>query len=67
MPDVRDIAPADADRIRIALAGVRAAQEELEKSVAQALLNGASVRALSWASHLTRCRSTAAHTAGRQS
>jgi hypothetical protein len=46
MPDVRDIGPADADRIRIALAGVRAAQEELEKSVAQALLNGASVRAV---------------------
>jgi hypothetical protein len=32
--------------IRVALAGVRAAQGELEQSVAQALLNGASVRAV---------------------
>jgi hypothetical protein len=46
VPDARDIGPADADRIRIALAGVRAAQEELEQSVARALLNGASVRAV---------------------
>ncbi len=46
MPDARDIGPADADRIRVALAAVRAAQDELEKSVARALLNGASVRAV---------------------
>ena len=46
MPDARDISPADADRLRVALAGVRAAQEELERSVAQALLNGAPVRAV---------------------
>jgi uncharacterized protein YjcR len=46
VPDAREIDPADADRIRVALAGVRAAQDELEKSIAQALLNGASVRAV---------------------
>jgi uncharacterized protein YjcR len=46
VPDAREIGPTDADRIRVALAGVRAAQEELEQSVAQALLNGASVRAV---------------------
>jgi hypothetical protein len=46
MPDSRDIGPAAADRIRLALAGVRAAQDELETSVAQALLDGASVRAV---------------------
>ena len=36
----------DADRIRAALIGVRDAQDELEKAVARALLNGASVRAV---------------------
>ena len=46
MPDARDIQPADAERIRTALASVRAAQEELEQAVAQALINGASVRAV---------------------
>jgi hypothetical protein len=46
VPDARDIDPADADRVRVALAGLRDAQEELEKSVAQALRNGASVRAV---------------------
>ena len=46
MPDARDISPSDADRIQVALAGLRAAQKELEKSVAQALLTGASVRAV---------------------
>jgi hypothetical protein len=46
VPDARDIEPADADRIRTALAGVRAAQDELEKSNARALRNGASVRAV---------------------
>ena len=40
VPDSRKISSADADRIRLALAGVRAAQDELEQSVAQALLNG---------------------------
>ena len=34
-------------RIQNALAGVRSAQEELERAVAQALLDGASVRAVS--------------------
>jgi hypothetical protein len=37
----------DAERIRAALGGVQAAQDELETSVARALLNGASVRAVS--------------------
>jgi hypothetical protein len=46
VPDARNIQPADADRIRMALASVRAAQKELEQAVAQALLNGASVRAV---------------------
>jgi hypothetical protein len=46
VPDSREIGSADADRIRLALAGVQAAQDELEQSVAQALLNGASVRAV---------------------
>src|SRR3954469_1061549 len=46
MPDSREIGSADGDRIRLALAGVQAAQDELEQSVAQALLNGASVRAV---------------------
>ncbi len=46
MPDAREIEPADADRIRAALIGVRDAQDEMEKAVARALLNGASVRAV---------------------
>ncbi len=46
MPDAREIEPADADRIRTALIGVRDAQDEMEKAVARALLNGASVRAV---------------------
>jgi hypothetical protein len=46
VPDARDIERADAERIRMALAGVRASQDELERAVAQALLNGASVRAV---------------------
>jgi hypothetical protein len=36
----------DAARIRAALAGVRKAQQALEKAVARALKNGASVRAV---------------------
>lgn len=44
VPDVRPVDPKDAQRITAALAGVRAAQDELEKAVAKALLNGASIR-----------------------
>ena len=47
MPDARPISDQDAERIRAALAGVQAAQDELEASVARALLHGASVRAVS--------------------
>lgn len=47
VPDPRPISDRDAKRIRAALAGVRAAQDELEKAVAGALLEGASVRAVS--------------------
>ena len=47
MPDARPISAQDAERIRTALGGVQAAQDELEASVARALLNGASVRAVS--------------------
>jgi uncharacterized protein YjcR len=47
VPDARPISDQDAERIRAALGGVQAAQEELETSVARALLNGASVRAVS--------------------
>jgi hypothetical protein len=46
VPDARPISGQDADRIRVALAGVQAAQVELEECVARALLNGASVRAV---------------------
>ena len=46
VPDAREIEPADADRICAAMTGVRDARDELEKAVAQALLNGASVRAV---------------------
>jgi uncharacterized protein YjcR len=46
MPDPRPISDRDAARILAAVAGVRAAQEELEEAVAQALLSGASVRAV---------------------
>jgi uncharacterized protein YjcR len=47
VPDPRPISDQDAERIRASLAGVRTAQEELEKAVAAALLGGASVRAVS--------------------
>jgi uncharacterized protein YjcR len=47
VPDARPISDEDANRIRAAVAGVRSAQDELEQAVAQALLNGASVRAVS--------------------
>jgi hypothetical protein len=46
MPDARPIGNDDAIRIRTALAGLRGAQMELEEAVAQALLNGSSVRAV---------------------
>jgi uncharacterized protein YjcR len=46
VPDPREIDPADADRIRSAMASLREAQDELEKAVAQALLSGASIRAV---------------------
>jgi uncharacterized protein YjcR len=44
VPDSRPVTGVDAARIRAALDGVRKAQEKLEKAVAQALKNGASVR-----------------------
>ena len=46
MPDARPVGEQDAHRIRAALAGVTAAQERLERVVAEALLRGASVRAV---------------------
>jgi hypothetical protein len=46
VPDSRPITEADAARIRSAVADVRKAQEELEKAVARALRNGASVRSV---------------------
>jgi hypothetical protein len=46
VPDSRPVTEVDAARIRAAAAGVRKAQDELERSVAQALKNGASVRAV---------------------
>ena len=46
VPDSRPVTEVDAARIRAALAGVRKAQEALEKAIAQALKNGASVRAV---------------------
>jgi uncharacterized protein YjcR len=46
VPDSRPVTGADAAQIRAAVNGVRKAQEKLEKAVAQALRNGASVRAV---------------------
>jgi uncharacterized protein YjcR len=46
VPDSRPVAGSDAARIRAAVHGVQNAQEQLEKAVAQALQNGASVRAV---------------------
>lgn len=46
VPDHRPASDADAARIRAALAGIQAAQDELERTVAEALKNGASVRAV---------------------
>jgi phage terminase Nu1 subunit (DNA packaging protein) len=46
VPDARPVAAVDAARISAAVAGVRKAQDKLEQAVAQALKNGASVRAV---------------------
>jgi hypothetical protein len=46
VPDSRPVTEVDAARIRAAVAGVRTAQQALEKAVGQALKNGASVRAV---------------------
>ena len=46
VPDSRPVTEVDAARVRAAVADVRKAQEALEKAVAQALKNGASVRAV---------------------
>ena len=46
MPDARPVPEQDAASIRAALAGVTAAQAHLERVVADALLRGASVRAV---------------------
>ena len=46
MPDSRPVTEIDAARIRAAVAAVRAAQVALEEAVAQALKDGASVRAV---------------------
>ncbi len=46
MPDSRPVTEVDAARIRGAVAGVRRAQQALEQAVADALRNGASVRAV---------------------
>ncbi len=46
LPDSRPVTDVDAARIRRALAGVRTAHDVLEKAVAEALRNGASVRSV---------------------
>jgi uncharacterized protein YjcR len=46
VPDSRPVTEVDAARVRAAVADVRNAQEALERAVAQALKNGASVRAV---------------------
>jgi hypothetical protein len=46
VPDSRPVTGVDAARIRAAVAGVRNAQKTLERAVAQALKNGASVRSV---------------------
>jgi hypothetical protein len=46
VPDSRPVAQVDAARVRAAVAAVRTAQEALEKAVARALTNGASVRSV---------------------
>jgi hypothetical protein len=46
VPDSRPVPEVDAARVRAAVAGVRKAQEALERAVARALNNGASVRSV---------------------
>jgi transposase-like protein len=46
VPDSRPVTGVDSARIRAAVAGVRNAQRSLERAVAQALKNGASVRSV---------------------
>jgi hypothetical protein len=46
VPDSRPVTRADAVRIRAAVAAIEKAQKMLEKAVAQALQNGASVRSV---------------------
>lgn len=46
MPDARPVGEQDAEEIRAALEGITAAQDRLERAVADALLHGASVRAV---------------------
>jgi hypothetical protein len=46
VPDSRPVTGVDAARIHAAVDGVRKAQELLERAVAQALMNGASVRSV---------------------
>jgi hypothetical protein len=46
VPDSRPVTEVDAARVRAAVAGVQTAQAALEKAVAQALRNGASVRSV---------------------
>jgi uncharacterized protein YjcR len=46
VPDSRPVTEVDAARIRAAVADMRTAQVALEKVVAQALTNGASVRSV---------------------
>jgi hypothetical protein len=46
VPDSRPVTEVDAARIRAALADMRTAQVALEKAIAQALNNGASVRSV---------------------
>lgn len=46
MPDSRPVTEVDAARVRAAVVGVQDAQEALERAVAQALKNGASVRSV---------------------
>jgi transposase-like protein len=46
VPDSRPVTEVDAARVRAAVADVRTAQAALERAVAQALTNGASVRSV---------------------
>jgi hypothetical protein len=46
VPDSRPVTEVDAARVRAAVADMRTAQVALEKVVAQALMNGASVRSV---------------------